>query len=153
MSDSHPPIPPVEQPKPEPAQSLENLEEKTLDKQAASATYRDAVERKQHLASLNVRISVLQTKLDSREGELFSALPRIAELEQAEKTANLSTVVEAVAAGGGAIALSVASFLNDDLVILKFSLVGAGISASAIAVFTKALFAIWGWPKKPATHS
>jgi len=149
MNAQQPPqVPPVEQPTSTSDDVLEKLEESTLDKQARSAAYRAAVEHSQHIAALNKRLDIIQAKLDGRENEIHIALPRIAELEQAEKTSKLTTVVESVGAGGGAVLLSLASFAPTDA--WKFSFLGSGVAASALAVFCKSMFALFGWPKRPA---
>lgn len=140
-----PQVPPVEQPQTSADDALEKLEENTLDKEARSAAFRAVVEHDKHLRALNVRIEVLQAKLDKREEELHRTIPRVAELEQAEKTAKVDSVVETMGAGGGAILLGTASFMPESW--LKFCLIGAGISASAIGVFAKVLFTLFGWPK------
>lgn len=146
LPDTPADIPPTEKPRKSVDQDLERLEEDTLDKQARSASFRDVLERKNHLDSLNRRIDVLQNKLDLREADLHAALPRIAELEQAEKTSKIATVVEAIGAGGGAVLLGIASFATNDA--LKFAFLGAGVAASAVAIFCKALFALFGWPPR-----
>jgi len=141
-----PQVPPVERPQASGDDSLEAKEEDTLDKRTRSAAYRAEFVHDQHVSGLNARIDVLQSKLDSREEELHRSLPRVAELEQAEKTSKLSAGVETLGGGVGALLLSMASFSTDDW--WKFSLFGAGISAAVLGVFAKVLFGIFGWPKK-----
>lgn len=145
MSELSPKVPRPEEPAGSDAQT-EALEKDTLDKQAKSAAYRDAHERKQHLASLNERIGVLQDKLDKREAELQVAMPRIAELEQATKTSRLATISEVLGVGGGAILLSIAAYADSD--IYKLLILGLGIGSSAIGLFSKLIYATWGWPTK-----
>ncbi len=140
-------VPAVEQPTEQAHESpLEKLEEDFLEKQSRSAAYRAVVEHNQHLAALNSRINVLQSKLDQREEELHIALPRVAELEQAERTSKIATAVKSLGAGSGAVLLSLASFQSSGS--LKFGLLGAGIAAATLAVFTEILFALFGWPQK-----
>jgi hypothetical protein len=142
-------VPQAEQPQAQTDDHLEKLEEDTLDKQAKSATYRDAHERREHLASLNRRIDVLQSKLDDREIELHIVLPRVAELEQAEWTARLHAGLESVAAGGGALMLSVASFVNEATdEWLKYLLFGAGLAFALLGILGKVVMSFFGWPKR-----
>ena len=142
-------IPHVEIPDKQTDDSLEKQEEAFLDKQARSAAFRDVYERNQHLQSLNARIDVLQTKLDRREGELHIALPRVSELEHAERTSKATAIVETIGLGGGAIFLSLASFMQDEDAV-KWMVFGAGISASVLAMSAKVILAAFGWPPKPA---
>ncbi len=146
MSDLPQQIPQVERPEQQSDDSLEQLEETFLDKQAKSAVYRAVFEHNQHLQALNTRIDVLQAKLDKRENELHAAIPRVSELEQAERTSKVGAAVESLGVGGGTILLGIASFATDDAT--KLVCFGAGVSASSLALFAKALFAILGWPKR-----
>jgi len=149
MSKPRQKVPSTEQPPPsvdEPADSL--LETKTLDldKQARSAAYRDVVERDKHWSSLNERIAVLQAKLDIREEDLRLAQPRIAELEQAERSSQGYGTIATIGGVGGPILLSCASFADDDWV--KFGLLGAGVVAALMGLLANVLFGFLGWPKK-----
>ncbi len=145
-------IPQVELPGQQSDDSLEQQEEAFLQKQAKSGALRAVLEHNHHLQALNSRIDVLQAKLDKRESELHVAIPRVAELEQAERTSRVGAIAEAVGAGGGAIFLSVASFMQDGD-FAKWVCVGAGIAALSLAVFAKVLLAAFGWPRKPARCS
>ncbi len=152
MNDLPQQIPQAERPERQSDDSLEQLEETFLDKQAKSAAYRAVFEHNQHVQALNNRIDVLQAKLDKREEDLHVAMPRVSELEQAERTSKVGTIVEAVGAGGGAILLSIASFMSGENWV-KFVLFGAGVSASSLAVFAKLLLAAFGWPQRPTPRS
>jgi len=129
----------------------DSLDQKTseeigdLEKRAKSAPLRDVFERTAHLGSLNRRIEVLQGKLDSREAELQVAVPRVAELEQAMRTARVGAFVESAGAGGGALLLSIASFMADGA--LKFVFVGAGIAGASLGVLAKIISSALGWPR------
>lgn len=145
MSDLPRQVPSVERPQASADDAPEKLEENELDRAARSGSFRAVVEHDKHLRALNVRIEVLQSKLDKREEELHRTIPRVAELEQAEKTAKVDTVVETLGAGVGAILLAIASFMTEDWI--KFLFFGAGVSAAALGVFTKVIFTLFGWPK------
>ncbi len=154
MSDNPPQIPQVERPRPPVDPWLGSLEKETLDKLARSPSLRAVHEHAQHVFALNNRIDVLQSKLDRRESELHLALPRVAELEQAQRTFRVDAVVEPIGTGVSAAALSVASFVANDSV--KYGLIGVGLTAAAFAMLAKILFAAFGWPKpreKPTVHS
>ncbi len=144
MNDHAKQVPPVERPQDHTDDTLEKLEANTLDKQASSASFRAVLEHDRHLRSLYERIEVLQKKLDDREDELRAAVPRVAELEQAERTTRVGAGVEAVGAGGGAILLSIAAFASAEW--LKYLLLGLGASAAALSVISKLLYATFGWP-------
>jgi hypothetical protein len=88
---------------------------------------------------------VLQEKLNDRENDLHKSLPRVAELEQAQKTSRVSTVVESIGAGFGTVMLGIAPFADTDK--KTFGLLCAGLALSVLAIFGKALFALFGWPK------
>jgi len=145
MNEGPPQVPPVERPQAPTDDTLEKLEENTLDKQAKSAAYRAVVEHNQHVLALNSRIDVLQAKLDKRENELHNVIPKVSELQQAKRTSRIGAAVETVGISGGATLLSIASFAPDGSV--KYACFGAGISVSSLAVFAKVLFAVLGWPK------
>lgn len=121
----------AEKPRSQIDQKLETLEEDTLEKQAKSAAYRDALERRQHLESLNRRIDKLQGKLDQRESELQIALPKLASLEQAMRGVNASLLVGPVimAVGGGAISYAP---MTDPNYMSQQSLSGAGVASLII---------------------
>ena len=119
-------------------------------KKAKTAAVRAEEAEEKHVASLNRRIDVLQSKLDRREGDLHHLLPRTAELEQAARTSKVGAIVEAAGVGGGALLLSIASFTPPDE-WHRFVCIGAGISASVFALSAKALLAAFGWPPK-TTH-
>jgi hypothetical protein len=105
MTDHRPKIPTTEQPR-ETADTT--LEASTLDKQAKSASYRDVLERTQHLETLNRRIDVLQGKLDNREADLQQLLPRNAALEQSCKISRVLVTdgTALLAIGGGLVSAS-----------------------------------------------
>ena len=148
MSARPPKIPKIERPEPQADDTLEQLEETTLDKQAKSAAYRAVVEHSQHLQALNTRIDVLQAKLDRREDALHAAIPRVSELEQAQKTSRVESIVEAIGTGVGGVFLSLAPFATTEPP--KYLFLGLGVSSLAFAVLAKVLFAAFGWPKKRA---
>jgi len=123
MSEPQPTIPQAEKPQQSDDETL-SLEEKTLDKQAKSAPYRDVIERRNHLDTLNKRIDVLQGKLDKRESELDTLRPKLAKHEQSSKMAKVlvrdGTVIFVV----GGMLVSGGGLFTDG--ILRFSLAAAG---------------------------
>lgn len=119
------------------------------ERRAKSPALRDVFERAQHISALNRRIDVLQGKLDRREAELDETRPKLAALQQAERTARgHGTAIQAFGSGLGPILLGVASFATDD--IWKFGLFGAGAVASFIGWFSTTLAACIAWPNKPS---
>jgi hypothetical protein len=142
---SEPPrIPPVEQPR-ESAESSIREEEDTLDKQAKSATYRDAHERKQHLESLYRRIDVLQSKLDKSEDQIQKYLPRLAQLEHACCVSQVlvrdGTIILAV---GGAFIGYGSLFANDPLI--RFAMGGVGVGLTMTGLWIAKILNRNSWP-------
>lgn len=157
MSERPPPIKVprnAESPEPQVDEGLERLEEDTLDKRARSAAYRAVVEHNEHVVALNRRIDVIQGKLDSREIELHRAIPRIAELEQAQRTARLGAFVDVMAIGLGTLILGLSGFVRrnfpEEGTAYEFMMIGVGATACVVALIFRALFALFGWPKKPS---
>lgn len=101
----------------------------------------------EHIRSLNERKDVLQHKLNGTEEHLRHALPRVSELEHAERTMKVQTLVEGIGGGIGALSLAFTSFAKDDWCV--YLLLGLGAGLSALSVFGKAIFAFCGWPPKP----
>jgi hypothetical protein len=136
-------IPAAEKPRENIDPGLERLEESTLDKQARSAAYRDAHERKQHLDSLNRRIDVLQQKLDSRETEIREISPKYAALEQSMRGVNASLVIgpTIMALGGGA--MGAPSVLGDDISPHVAGMLGGGGLVAIVAGFVIQLMAFY----------
>lgn len=125
--------------------SSETEEETTLEKRAKSPALRAEFEHDKHLEALNARLEVIQAKLDAREDELRHATPRMAKLEQSERSAKGHLIVETLGSGGGAALLGVASFVED--ATWKFLWFGVGLGLVSLALVAKVSFAVWGWPK------
>lgn len=149
MSDPPPKVLPGEHPLRPVDSSLETEEETTLEKRAKSPALRAEFEHDKHLEALNTRLDVIQAKLDARENDLSHATPRIAELEQSERSARANLVVETLGAGGGAALLGLASFVEDAR--WKFLWFGLGWGLVSLALVAKVAFAVWGWPKPRIT--
>ena len=124
---------------------------KRAQKKAKTAGLRAEEAEEEHVASLKRRIDVLQRKLDDREGDLRRLLPRNAELEQAARTSKLATIVEVVGFGVGALLLGIAPF-TPPCEWYRYILIGAGVSATSLAILTKVLHTFCGWPPKTATR-
>lgn len=142
--DNPGPIPLAEKPRSDPDRSLERLEEKTLDKQARSASYRDAHERKQHLDSLNRRINVLQQKLDSRETELRDLTPRLAQLEQAQQISRVLIRDGTIIFGVGGALVSAASLFAEG--IWRYSLAGFWLALFICGLWIAKILNSFIWP-------
>jgi chromosome segregation ATPase len=78
-------------------------------KKAKTAALRAEEAEEKHVAALNRRIHVLQTKLDLREDELRELLPRNAELEQARSNATINGGLSLSAVSVGGMLASVSS--------------------------------------------
>ena len=94
-------VPAVEKPSESAKDKSSNPEYEFLQKQASSSNLRDVVERRNHNQSNEIRLSILQAKLDIAEDKIENLLPRNATLEQSMRVSKVlvrdGTVVMAIA--------------------------------------------------------
>ncbi len=124
--------------------------EKAHDKarrKAKTAALRAEEAEAEHVAALNRRIGVLQTKLDLREDELHCLLPRNAELEQARSNAVINGGLSLTAVSLGGALASVSSLLPFPFGYISGGFGAAMLIAGLVASWTTHRF---GWPaRKP----
>lgn len=114
-------------------------------KKAKTAAVRAEEAEEKHVAALNRRISVLQTKLDLREDELRELLPRNAELEQARCNASLNGASSLGAVSIGGMLASISSLLSIPLGYVSGGFGAAMLIGGLILSWTTHRF---GWPPK-----